>query len=499
VTDPPAPTIPGLSFIGKLGAGGYADVYLYEQAMPARRVAVKVLRDSDLGRGVVQRFRSEANAMALLEHPHIVPVYATGSTADGRPFLVMMYYPRASLAERVKRERLGVPEALRIGIQLASAVETAHRAGLLHRDIKPANVLTSQYGTPGLTDFGIAADVADADESDAGVSVPWSPPEVLYVTAPASARSDVYSLAATVWHLLVGRSPFELPGRDNSHYALMKRIRDQPVPETGRPDVPLSLERLLKAGMAKDPGLRPASAMDFARSLQVIEQELRLPRTGIVVAEDLAAPRDREAGGDETRMQGPQLLAAQTPVSGRTPPTEDLRTRRRTPEVRGVNAPEDATVHRVASSLEHPELDEADTPSGGRVLPWVAAVIVLALLGLGLWLLTGGQRPQARPTASPTFSEPPPDPGTTAPPPGRPEITGTRDGTEVTFRWTYANPLASDQFYYLLRLGERPRTLSEPWLKLTGQPEGRPVCIWVRVHRVSGQDASRTYEKGCVP
>ncbi len=496
MTDLPAPTIPGLTYLRKLGAGGYADVYLYQQALPSRRVAVKVLRDSDLGRGVVQRFRSEANAMALLEHPHIVPVYATGSTADGRPYLVMMYYPRASLAERVKTERLGVPEALRIGIQLSSAVETAHRAGLLHRDIKPANVLTSQYGTPGLTDFGIAAEVSEADDSDAGVSVPWSPPEVLYVTQPASPRSDVYSLAATVWQLLVGRSPFELPGRDNSHYALMKRIRDQPVPDTGRPDVPTSLERLLKAGMAKDPGLRPASAMDFARSLQVIEQELRLPRTEIVVAEELATPSGPDGGGDETRMQGPQLLSGQTPT-GRTPATEDLRTRRRTPAVRGVNAPEDATVHRPGTSLEHPEL-EGDQPSGRRWVGWVALTLVAAVLAGAIWAVAGGLRPEARPTATPTFTEPPPDPGSTVPPPGRPAIKGVRDGTTVTFTWTYANPLASDEFYYLLAEGERPRTVTEPWLKLADQPRGAPVCIWVRVHRASGQDVARSYEKGCV-
>ncbi len=495
MTEPPAPAIPGLSFIRKLGAGGYADVYLYEQALPARRVAVKVLRDSDLSRGVAQRFRSEANAMAQLEHPHIVPVYATGSTADGRPYLVMMYYPRASLAERVKAERLTVPEALRIGIQLASAVETAHRAGLLHRDIKPANVLTSQYGTPGLTDFGIAAEVSEADDLDTGVSVPWSPPEVLYVTAPATARSDVYSLAATVWHLLVGRSPFEQPGRDNSHYALMKRIRDQPVPDTGRPDVPASLERLLKAGMAKDPGLRPANAMDFARSLQVIEQELRLPRTEIVVAEEVAGPSGPGDGGDETRMQGPQLLAAQTP-SGNTPPTEDLRTRRRTPQVQGVNAPEDATVHRPSTSLEH-DLAESEQRTPRRGLVWLAVLVVVALAGAGIWVLAGGVRPEARPTPSPIHSEPPPDPGTADLPPGKPEITGVRDGSTVTFRWTYANPLASDTFYYLLKEGERPRSVKEPWLRLTDRPRGE-VCIWVRVHRASGHDASRTFEKGCV-
>ena len=497
MTERPAPVIPGLSFVRRLGAGGYADVYLYEQALPARRVAVKVLRDSDVARGVAQRFRSEANAMAQLEHPHIVPVYATGSTADGRPYLVMMYYPRASLAERVKAERLTVPEALRIGIQLSSAVETAHRAGLLHRDIKPANVLTSQYGTPGLTDFGIAAEVSEADDTDTGVSVPWSPPEVLYVTAPATARSDVYSLAATVWHLLVGRSPFEQPGRDNSHYALMKRIRDQPVPDTGRPDVPASLERLLKAGLAKDPGLRPASAMDFARSLQVIEQELRLPRTEIVVAEEVAGPSGPDAGGDETRMQGPQLLAAQTP-SGHTPPTEDLRTRRRTPEVRGVNGPEDATVHRPAISLEHELADDEQQRTPRRGLIWLAVIVAVALVGVGVWAATGGVRPEARPTASPIHSDPPPDPGTAELPPGRPAITGSRDGATVTFRWTYANSLPTDSYFYRLSETGTPRPLAEPWLRLTDQPRDKQVCLWVRVKRASGRDASRTFEKGCV-
>lgn len=498
MTELPAPAIPGLSFIRRLGAGGYADVYLYEQALPARRVAVKVLRDTGLSRGVAQRFRTEANAMAQLEHPHIVPVYATGSTADGRPYLVMMYYPRASLAERVRADRLSVPEALRIGIQLASAVETAHRAGLLHRDIKPANVLTSQYGTPGLTDFGIAAEASQDDDGDTGVSVPWSPPEVLYVTAPASARSDVYSLAATLWHLLVGRSPFELPGRDNSHYALMKRIRDSPVPDTGRPDVPASLERLLKAGMAKDPALRPASAMDFARSLQVVEQELRLPRTDIVVAEDVAAPSAAGSAGDETRMQGPQLLAAQTPA-GDTPATEDLRTRRRTPAVRGVNAPEDATVHRPGTALEHPELEERPEPRvPRRGALMIAGAVVAALAAVGVWVAVGGVRPEARPTPSSVHSEPPPDPGSTVPPPGTPAIVGERDGTTVTFRWSYANPLPDDTFFYKLAESATARPLAEPRLRLTGRPTDERVCVWVRVKRASGQDTTRDFEKGCV-
>lgn len=320
----PPPHIAGLEFIRKLGSGGYADVYLYEQAMPERKVAVKVLREVGLTAGQTARFTVEANAMARLEHPHIVPVYAAGTTGDGRPYIVMMYYPQANLAERVRRERFSVAEVLRIGIQISSAVETAHRANLLHRDIKPANILTSVYGTPGLTDFGIAAQVSEADDDDTGVSVPWAPVETLYATGPATVRSDVYSLAATLWHLLVGRSPFEVVGGDNSTYALMRRVRDVPAPSTGRSDVPTSLDRLLRTAMAKDPQVRPATALQFARSLQSIEQELRLMRTDIVLAEEvrggddepgttriapvgLRAPQDDES----TRLRAPQRVEGQ--------------------------------------------------------------------------------------------------------------------------------------------------------------------------------------------
>ena len=142
----------------------------------------------------------------LADHPYIVQVFRSEQTADGGAYLVMKYYPPPNLAVRSRAERMSVEEVLRTGIQLASAVETAHRAGIIHRDIKPANVLVSQYGQPGLTDFGIAGrggHAEDVDE-DVGVSVPWSPPEVLYGQSNGDSRSDVYSLAATLWHLLVG-------------------------------------------------------------------------------------------------------------------------------------------------------------------------------------------------------------------------------------------------------------------------------------------------------
>ena len=332
-----APRIPGLDVVRPLGSGGYADVYLYEQQQPRMPVAVKVLKREGLTAAIRRQFVDEANTMAqLADHPYIVQVFRSEQTADGGAYLVMKYYPPPNLAVRSRAERMSVEEVLRTGIQLASAVETAHRAGIIHRDIKPANVLVSQYGQPGLTDFGIAGrggHAEDVDE-DVGVSVPWSPPEVLYGQSNGDSRSDVYSLAATLWHLLVGRSPFEQPGGDNSAYALMPRIRAVPVPPTGRADVPVSLERLLAHAMAKDPGSRPQTAIELARGLQSVEQEQRLPRTPVVVLDEQGrsalaeGPAVRpELDRDRTSVRTPASLAAPDPA--RTPGARRARRRRR--------------------------------------------------------------------------------------------------------------------------------------------------------------------------
>jgi serine/threonine protein kinase len=282
------PDLPGLQFQRKLGSGGFSDVYLYEREQPRMKVAVKVLKADVMDEAQRAQFVAEADTMGeLAEHPYIVPVLSAGTAADGRPYLEMRYYPGSDLAEKVRSQPLAVSEALRMGIQLASAIETAHRAGIIHRDIKPQNVLISSYGVPGLTDFGIAGRLGDAEEDDTnvGVSMPWSPPEVLTGTSNGSHASDVYSLGATIWNLLVGRSPFSIPGDDNSQRALFTRIVHSRPPMTGRADVPSSLERLLSQAMSKKPEHRPRSAMELARHLQRVEQELRLARTEIVVLE----------------------------------------------------------------------------------------------------------------------------------------------------------------------------------------------------------------------
>ena len=126
------PRLPGYEYLRVLGLGGFADVFLYQQELPRREVAVKVLLAGSLDDEVRARFQSEANLMAQLSHhPSIVTIYQAAIAADGRPYLVMEYCPRPNLQVRARKETFLVAEALRVGIQVAGAVETAHRAGRL--------------------------------------------------------------------------------------------------------------------------------------------------------------------------------------------------------------------------------------------------------------------------------------------------------------------------------------------------------------------------------
>ncbi|GAA4115770.1 hypothetical protein GCM10022415_12400 [Knoellia locipacati] len=481
MTRPPvtAPEIPGLVYRQPLGSGGYADVFLYEQQQPRMPVAVKVLKREGLTPAILRQFVEEADTMAqLADHPYIVQVFRSEQLADGGAYLVMKYYPPPNLATRAKRERLSVEEVLRTGIQLASAVETAHRAGIVHRDIKPANVLVSQYGAPGLTDFGIAGRAVGQEEhdEDVGVSVPWSPPEVLYGQSNGDARSDVYSLAATLWHLLVGRSPFEQPGGDNSAYALMPRIRATPVPQTGRADVPISLERLLGHAMAKKPDARPQTAIDFARGLQAIEQEQRFARTPIVVLDESghttvadstgrAAPE--EADPDRTSVRAPKVTSAQT----QSP------------------AP--------ASTAQRPATETDDGPqpttiSGGALLAGVG-VLLVALVGALVWAIgfRGGDEPTEASTDAPSASVTTGGGGSIVDMAEQPQIDGQGIAGGVVFSWQYAGVRKGD--FFPMRIASSEAAIPEAVVKsvkvmpfkVSAKP-GELVCAQVAVARAAG-------------
>ena len=472
------PEIPGLVYRQPLGSGGYADVFLYEQQQPRMPVAVKVLKREGLTPVILRQFVEEANTMAqLADHPYIVQVFRSETLADGGAYLVMKYYPPPNLATRAKRERLSVEEVLRTGIQLASAVETAHRAGIVHRDIKPANVLVSQYGAPGLTDFGIAGRAVGQEEhdEDVGVSVPWSPPEVLYGQSNGDARSDVYSLAATLWHLLVGRSPFEQPGGDNSAYALMPRIRATPVPQTGRADVPGSLERLLGHALAKKPDARPQTAIDLARGLQAIEQEQRFARTPIVVldesghttvADSTGQPSSDEPDPDRTSVRAPNVTSPQSHV-----PTAPARP---AADTDADDGPQPATI------------------SGGALLAGVG-VLVLVLVGALVWALglRDGDEPTVASTDAPSASVPSGGGEPVVDIPDPPSIDGTSVPGGVAFTWQYAGVREGD--FYPMRIAASEAGVADAQVvTVRAMPytvkvaAGGRICAQVAVSRKSG-------------
>lgn len=285
----PAPELDGLTFVRLIGRGGFADVHLYRQDVPAREVAVKVLHqvvgeDTD-----IDFFHAEANVMAQLSgHPSIVPIFGADVSADRRPYIVMEYCPSPNLAERYRVEEIPLAEVLEVGIKISAAVETAHRAGILHRDIKPHNILTSAYGAPLLTDFGIASTTDDTQTQETSLSVPWAPPEAFQGIATKDVRSDVYSLGATIYGLLARRSPYHRDGHANDGVAMGIRISTEPLRPSGRADVPATVEHALGRAMAKSVHDRYASAFDFAQALQQVQIDLGLPPTRIEVLDSSA-------------------------------------------------------------------------------------------------------------------------------------------------------------------------------------------------------------------
>ncbi|MGW9629135.1 serine/threonine-protein kinase [Agromyces sp. NPDC055520] len=355
------PELPGYAPHGLLGSGGFADVFLYEQKLPRRKVAVKVLLAEGLGRDTKAQFVAEANLMAQLSaHPFIVTIFHADVSADGRPYFVMEYCSGPSLAERYKRQPFGVEDALRTGVRLAGAIATAHGAGILHRDIKPANVLTNDYGWPALTDFGIssnlegelpvhtmtAGDLASATgsgQSAVGMSVPWSPPEMFEDDPRPDTRSDVFSLAATVHTLIAGRTPFEIPGRSNGSLDLIGRIERGAITPMDRPDVPRSLIAVLAKGMAGRRDDRYPSAVEFARALQRVELELGYAATNIEVPNLASAREEAEPDdADATRARSVRTVEAQAPQipqASRTSSSDDDATRARSPQQIQAQAP----------------------------------------------------------------------------------------------------------------------------------------------------------------
>jgi serine/threonine protein kinase len=282
------PVLAGHTHVRLLGRGGFADVFLFEQNMPRRSVAVKVLHHNVVDEDVLRMFNAEADVMARLSaHPSILTVYDASISADGRPYLVMELCP-SSMGTRFRTELIPVAEVLTVGVKIASALETAVRAGVLHRDIKPSNILTTTFGTPVLADFGIASSLAGAQGDDVvAMSVPWSAPEVVEERTSGTVASEIWALGATLYTLLAGRTPFEADGSgQNARDKLITRISRAKYTPIERADVPPSLQHILQRTMERDPSRRPQSLLEVATELQRVQAELHIMPTPLEVAND---------------------------------------------------------------------------------------------------------------------------------------------------------------------------------------------------------------------
>lgn len=361
------PILPGFTYVRPLGAGGFADVFLYEQQMPRRQVAIKVLLRDLVDDQVARMFNAEADVMARLgSHPAIVTVYEANISADGRPYIAMEYCP-VTIAHRYRAETMSVSEVLHIGVAMAGAVESAHRAGVLHRDIKPSNLMLTSFGAPALADFGIASSLSGS----AGVmalSVPWSAPEVISDQSTGTVASEVWSLGATVYSLLAGHSPFEIPGSGrNGAEELSARILKARYTPLTRVDFPPDLQTVLAQGMHAQPGARQVSAEHFGEHLQRIEQQMGLPVTPMNVARGDSAFAAPEVNFSDADLRGGAVRSHVDVPSTRRPRT-------------------------VPVPVRPDDIDEQAAPRAPRGVPlnvaiWSAAGFCTVIAALVVWII----------------------------------------------------------------------------------------------------------------
>ena len=288
----------------ELARGGMATVYVASDRRHQRRVAIKVLDASIAGSVGVDRFLREIQIAARLNHPHIVPLYDSGR-AEQAVYYVMPFVAGESLRDRLARSGpMAFTEVARIAREVGSALDYAHREGIVHRDIKPENILISE-GHAVVADFGIARalmEAADRTLTQAGAFVgtpPYMSPEQATGDAPVDGKSDQYSLACVLYELLSGKPPF---GGHSLMAIIGQHVNAPPPPLVSNMPVPPSAEGAIMRALEKDPTRRFSTASMFAEEL------------ASVTSEAIAVPT-RFSGGTVSRA--PRLPKPLTSLVGR--------------------------------------------------------------------------------------------------------------------------------------------------------------------------------------
>ena len=286
--------------IAAAGAGGMGEVYRARDTRLDRTVAIKVLpSDVAANADIRERFEREARAVAALNHPHICTLHDVGQQ-DGVDFLVMEFLEGETLAERLKKGAVPIPQALQYAMQIADALDKAHRAGIIHRDLKPGNIMLTKSGAK-LLDFGLAKAGAAGPGTSGVVAggavalasaiarVSMMPTEATPLTvegtilgtlqymAPeqlegreADARTDIFAFGGVLYEMVTGRRAFQ----GKSQVSLMAAIIDQEPPSisTLQPVSPPLLEHLVKTCLAKNPDARWQHAGDLLIQLKLIAE-----------------------------------------------------------------------------------------------------------------------------------------------------------------------------------------------------------------------------------
>jgi len=299
--------------VRRIGVGGMGQVYLARQRSLKRQVAIKILRgELAANKTALQRFQSEAEAVASLTHAHIVQVYAI-SEADGLHYMALEYVDGRNLRDFV--ERKGIPElplALEIMRQVCSALDRAGELGFVHRDIKPENILLSRRGEVKVTDFGLSrcfATDAPIHLTQSGVTMGtplyMSPEQVR--GQPVDPRSDIYSFGVTCYHMLAGEPPFR--GSAAFDVAVQHVQGDARPLSALRPDLPPELCAVVHKMMAKRPEDRYQSAREILNDLARFKDVVGLTTGTALVGNGMF---NLGVGGSSTSV--PAVVAAQTPT-----------------------------------------------------------------------------------------------------------------------------------------------------------------------------------------
>ena len=315
---PPPRQIPGYRLLGRLGAGSMATVYKAEQVSLNRIVAVKVLpkKFSQMPQ-FVKRFYAEGRAAAKLNHPNIVAALDVGRHADTHYFIMEYVEGHTVYEHLVKQGPYSEAEALDVATQIARALDHAHQAGLMHRDVKPKNILITKDGVAKLADMGLARAVSDreAAEAEAGKALGtpyYIAPEQVRGDMDVDYRADIYSLGATLYHMVTGKAPFEGP---DTATVLQKHLREPLVPpDHVNPALTNGISEVVELCMAKDPTERYASTADLLEDLEAVAEGQPPARAHRLMDLPTIATLDQKDETGEPVTEGPQESLAATPL-----------------------------------------------------------------------------------------------------------------------------------------------------------------------------------------